>query len=127
MAARFFTVEQANNLLPRVIELVEEIRQARRVISAARPDMMPVLEKSIGNGGSRKAGELLPEFERIQAATQSLEELGVFLKDPDLGLVDFLHRRPDGREVFLCWQYGEDSVLFWHDIHAGFARRERLS
>ncbi len=66
-----------------------------------------MLKKSIGNGGSKKAGEMLAEFERVQAAHKAIEAMGVVLKDPDVGLLDFLHRRPDGREVYLCWRYGE--------------------
>ena len=100
--------------------------QARRVIVEARPELWPVLKKSIGNGGSKKAGELLPQFERIQAAVAAIDAMGIVLKDPDAGLVDFLNRRPDGREVYLCWRYGEKEVGFWHELNAGFAGRKSL-
>ena len=127
MSARFFTVEEADACLPRLIELIEQIRAASRVISVSKPDIWPVLKKSIGNGGSRQAGELLPEFERYRAAVQAIEDMGAQLKDPEQGLVDFLHRRSDGREVYLCWHYGEERVAFWHDLHAGFAGRRPLA
>jgi hypothetical protein len=126
MSARFFTVEEADACLPRLIELIEQIRAASRVISASKPDVWPVLKKSIGNGGSKQAGELLPEFERYRDAIQAIEDMGVQLKDPEQGLVDFLHRRPDGREVYLCWHYGEERVTYWHDLHAGYAGRRPL-
>ncbi len=42
-----------------------------------------------------------------------------------MGLVDFLGSRA-GREVFLCWHYGEDDIAYWHDINAGFAGRQLL-
>lgn len=126
MPARFFTVDEANAALPRLRELLEQIMAARRVIVDARPELWPVLKKSIGNGGSKKAGDLLAEFERLQAAVKAVEDMGIVLKDLDVGLVDFLHRRPDGREVYLCWRYGEPEVAFWHELHAGFAGRHRL-
>lgn len=126
MPARFFTVDEANAALPRLRELLEQIMAARRVIVDARPELWPVLKKSIGNGGSKKAGDLLAEFERLQAAVKAVEDMGIVLKDLDVGLVDFLHRRPDGREVYLCWRYGEPEVGFWHELHAGFAGRHRL-
>jgi hypothetical protein len=85
-----------------------------------------VLRKSIGNGGSKMAGDLLPEFDRLQDAVRQIEDMGMLLKDPDHGLVDFLHRRPDGREVYLCWRYGEAEVRYWHELHAGFAGRQSL-
>jgi hypothetical protein len=126
MPARYFTIDEANATLPPLIEQLEQLMAARRTIVEARPDLWPVLKKSIGNGGSKKAGELLPQFERVQAAVAAIETMGILLKDPDTGLVDFLHRRPDGREVYLCWRYGESQVAFWHELHAGFAGRRRL-
>jgi hypothetical protein len=126
MSTRFFTVEEANAALPRLVELLDQLMQARRAIMAARPELWPVLKKSIGNGGSKQAGELLPQFERVQSAVAAIDALGILLKDPDTGLVDFLHRRADGREVYLCWRYGEEQVAFWHELSAGFAGRRRL-
>ncbi|MCA9870095.1 MAG: DUF2203 domain-containing protein [Caldilineae bacterium] len=127
MQARFFTVAEANAILPRLVELLEEAMQARRTIVEARPELWPVLKKSIGNGGSKKAGEMLPEFRRLEAAVAEIQDLGVHLKDTDLGLVDFLHRLPDGKEVYLCWRYGEHEVAYWHELHAGYAGRKRLN
>jgi hypothetical protein len=51
--------------------------------------------------------------------------MGCVLKDMDQGLVDFLTRR-DGREVYLCWRYGEERVAYWHELQAGFAGRRPL-
>lgn len=126
MSARFFTLDQANAALPRLNELLEQAMQARRAIVDARPELWPVLKRSIGNGGSKKAGEMLPEFQRLEAAVREIEQLGVHLKDTDMGLVDFLHRLPDGTEVCLCWRYGEQEVAYWHELHAGYAGRKRL-
>ena len=126
MSARFFTLDEANAILPRLNELLDQAMQARRAIVEARPELWPVLKKSIGNGGSKKAGEMLPEFQRLEAAVSEIEKLGVHLKDTDLGLVDFLHRLPDGTEVYLCWRYGEQHVAYWHELHAGYAGRKRL-
>ncbi|MDE0506470.1 MAG: DUF2203 domain-containing protein [Candidatus Poribacteria bacterium] len=47
------------------------------------------------------------------------------IKNIDPGLVDFPHLR-DGREVYLCWQFGEDEIRYWHDVDAGFAGRQPL-
>ena len=126
MSARFFTLDEANAILPRLNELLDQAMQARRAIVEARPELWPVLKKSIGNGGSKKAGEMLPEFQRLEAAVGAIEKLGVHLKDTDMGLVDFLHRLPDGTEVYLCWRYGEQKVAYWHELHAGYAGRKRL-
>ena len=42
-----------------------------------------------------------------------------------MGLVDFLHLR-DGREVNLCWRYGEERITHWHGLREGYAARKPL-
>ena len=122
---RYFTVAEANALLPEVRRTVASMLEARQQIVAARPEVWPVLEQALGNGGSKKAGELIFEFEKVQAGAQRLSALGLFLKDINTGLVDFMSKR-DGREVYLCWRYDEPAVAHWHDLEAGFAGRQPL-
>ncbi len=124
MSSRFFTLDEANAALPRLNELLEQLIAGRRAIIAARPELWPVLKKAIGNGGSKKAGEMLAEFERVQTAYKAIQAMGVLLKDADTGLVDFPHRRYDGSQVLLCWRYGEPEVAYWHEVDAGFAGRK---
>ncbi len=97
---RHFTVAEANALLPEIRRIVTRMLEARQNIILARPEIWPVLESAIGNGGSKKAGELVFEFEKVQHSARRLEEIGVHLKDVNTGLVDFLSIR-DGREVYL--------------------------
>jgi len=122
---KYFTPEEANQALPLVRALVIEVMQAREAIIKAQPELWPVLEKSIGNGGSKKAGELLHEFRRVENGLQGLHEIGCELKDMSIGLVDFPTLR-DGREALLCWKYDEPAVAFWHDLQSGYSGRKRL-
>ena len=125
MPTHYFTVAEANLLLPQVISVISGMMDARQRIIDAQPDLWPVLEKAVGNGGSKKAGELLVEFERIESSVTALSEMGCILKDLNSGLVDFPTIR-NGREVLLCWRYDEPEVGFWHDAQAGFAGRQPL-
>jgi hypothetical protein len=122
---KYFTPEEANQALPLVRALVSEIMQAREAIIQAQPELWPVLEKSIGNGGSKKAGELLQEFRRVENGIKGLQQIGCELKDMSIGLVDFPTLR-DGEEALLCWKYDEPAVLFWHDLQSGYSGRKRL-
>jgi hypothetical protein len=122
---RFFTVEEANACLPRLRLLLGEIQEVRTKVLAARPELWPILQKSVGNGGSKKAGELAFEFNRLERAIEGIKAMGCVLKDADQGLIDFLSRR-EGREVYLCWRYGEEKVEHWHDLQAGYAGRQAL-
>ena len=62
---------------------------------------------------------------RIQQALQEIADMGGAPKDLELGLVDFLHLR-DGREVNLCWKYGEREIRFWHGLDEGYSARKPL-
>ncbi|MBI4771047.1 MAG: DUF2203 domain-containing protein [Chloroflexi bacterium] len=125
MPAHYWTASEANAALPELRRILSDMLAARERILLARPEIWPVLEKAIGNGGSRLAGEMVQEFERIQRGIERVRAMGVILKDLNAGLVDFLSRR-DGREVFLCWRYDEEDVQFWHELDAGFGGRQPL-
>jgi hypothetical protein len=123
---KIFTVAEANALLPRIRVIMEGMQAIRGEAMAVRPEVWPVLEKAVGNGGSRKAGELLELFKQFEKLMTELQGYGCELKGLEQGLVDFpavMH----GRQVYLCWQYNEPEIQYWHDIDAGFAGRQRLS
>jgi hypothetical protein len=69
--------------------------------------------------------ELGEQAERMRAVVRTVTEMGVEIKHLDPALIDFPALR-DGRVVFLCWQEGEATISFWHDVEAGFAGREPL-
>ena len=123
--SRHFSVDEANALLPRVRSLVESVLAARQRILDAQPEVWPVLQKAIGNGGSQKAGELVEELKRIERGIKAIQDLGAVVKDINTGLIDF-PAMLGGREVFLCWRYDEPHVGFWHELYTGFAGRQPL-
>ena len=61
----------------------------------------------------------------MQEFEEELHKLGVELKDPNTGLVDFPSMR-NAREVYLCWRLGEPGVEYWHELNAGFAGRQSI-
>ena len=122
---RLFTVDEANALLPTLRPLLIDILQARQNIVAAQPELWPVLEKAVNNGGSKKAGAVLADFEVIQRNVKAIQELGIEIKDINIGLVDFPAERA-GREVYLCWRFDEPRVTHWHDLDSGFSGRQPL-
>ena len=83
------------------------------------------IEKAAQNGGCKEAGELYLQGTRIEHGVKGIAGLGIVLKDLDMGLVDFLGTR-DGRNVYLCWHFGEDDIAYWHEINGGFAGRQLL-
>lgn len=69
--------------------------------------------------------ELEAGRDALHALVDELQQLGVQMKDFKMGLVDFPHLR-EGREVNLCWHFGEDRIAFWHDLESGFSSRQPL-
>jgi hypothetical protein len=65
-------------------------------------------------------------IERLDDLVDELEDVGAQLKDHQSGLVDFVGRH-EGRDVYLCWKLGEESIAYWHELDAGFAGRKPVS
>jgi hypothetical protein len=122
---RLFTVEEANALLPTLRETLDEVALHRDALRETAPEMEPILRAAAENGGGRAGSEYGVEAYKLYLAIGRITDLGVVLKDLDLGLLDFPHER-EGRVVFLCWHPPEESVEYWHDLNAGYAGRQPL-
>jgi hypothetical protein len=133
MPPRYFTPDEANELLPQVRVAAVTLVEHRRALVEATAKRAELATRIAGNGGDfdpQEPRELEEELEReteaVARAVSSLEELGVQVKDLDRGLVDFPSLRSNGEEVLLCWQVGEDEIAFWHGLEEGFAGRKPL-
>jgi len=69
--------------------------------------------------------EIDKDLERLQGFVDELLELGVEPKNLEEGLIDF-PARLQGSPVYLCWQYGEPEVMYYHERDSGFAGRKRI-
>lgn len=129
MARRYFTVDEANALLPRLRAEVVALREGNRELAAARARLARFKALTRLNGHAddalateRRIGDLLRD---LGARLDRLRALGVELKDLDNGTLDFPHWR-EGRVVYLCWHIGEELVAYWHETEAGFRGRQPL-
>jgi len=121
---KHYTREEARALLPRVrrwlkqlVELRSDFEQRDKRLKAA---MLP---------GCDMGGEIVNAWVRIIAdikdLSQEFREREIQIKDIDRGLIDF-PAIMDGREVFLCWEDGEEDIEYWHDLESGYAGRQKL-
>ena len=122
---KLFTVDEANALLPTLNMLLQDVARYRDSLREKAPRMDPILRAAGANGGGRAGSEYGVEAYNLYLAVERIRELGVILKDLDVGLLDFPHERA-GRVVFLCWHPPEERVAFWHEIEAGYAGRQPL-
>jgi hypothetical protein len=121
---RHYTLEEASELLPRVVELIGQLRSARDRLGD-REAREALSEAGPTNGGGEPGRTVSEAFVELRDAVAELQGLEIVLRDLDRGLLDFPSLR-EGREVYLCWQDGEDAIRFWHDPEAGFAGRRPL-
>lgn len=122
---RYFTLQEANQTLNLIRPLMDQVQQIRWKVLENQPEAWPAIEKSVGNGGNRALSNMVQDFEKFDALIHKILETGVLIKDINLGLLDFPALK-DGREVYLCWQYGEEDIAFWHEVEAGFAGRQPI-
>lgn len=122
--ARHYTAEQANASLPWVRERLATLRSAREDLNDEEA-RAALAEAGPTNGGGSPGQVVSEAFLTMRSALAELSEMEIVLRDLDRGLVDFPGLR-EGREVYLCWEEGEDSVGHWHEPDAGHAGRRPL-
>ena len=123
-----FTVEQANATLPLVKRIVEDIVVQYRVWSEKllEIDLLASSGRAVdAEEMDRLTREAQAVAREIEAFRRELDGLGIQLKEPGIGLIDFPSTMGD-KPILLCWRLGEPEVQFWHDVSAGFAGRQPL-
>jgi hypothetical protein len=126
---RYFTVEEARALVPRLRGLLIALQAEKRELDQLLGELRRLAPLAFLNG---HGAQLECIEQRVAELTRSIREkvrvihqLGVEVKDLDMGIVDFPSLR-DGREVYLCWRVDEPTVAYWHDLDAGFRGRQPL-
>ena len=124
MPEKFYSIEEANALVPRLKPLLERIRATQEELAKDKT-VAAVREKASHNGGGLPARHLSELTRTLERDLRQLREWGIVLRDPTIGLIDFFHRR-EAETVFLCWKLGEGRVEWWHPVETGIAGREHL-
>ncbi|HTQ40718.1 MAG TPA: DUF2203 domain-containing protein, partial [Pirellulales bacterium] len=130
---KYFTVEQANAMLPLVRAIVKDLADLSRDVIDRRERLAHLLAGHNGQSTdvySEELTQIEEELEkdgrRLREYVEELIKLGLEPKNGQEGLVDF-PTLIDGREAYLCWKLDEPEVLYWHDLDAGFAGRQPLT
>jgi len=130
---RYFTLDQAQRLIPEVERHVRDALFHKAEMQLASQEMERTVDRVRVSGGAR----LDPAHQRelrarrdasvkaLQKALGSIEETGALVKDLDIGLLDFMTRYRS-QNVCLCWKLGEDAIRFWHGEEEGFRGRKQI-
>jgi hypothetical protein len=122
LTVKFFTLEEANELVPEIRRIFMEINYekhelAKKLIEAGE------IKKRVMTNGNRQ--ELKEKIEQILVLQESLTEIhksllskGLIIRDLDQGVVDF-PTIIDGDLGYFCWKLGETSIGYWHPVGEG--------
>jgi hypothetical protein len=133
VAERYFTVADVEALIPELARIMKPVMSAHAEVSKAQERMQAEQQRiTMAGGGVLDRRAWRADKDKVERLTGEIRrglgeivELGGAPKDLGLGLVDFLHLR-DGREVNLCWRYGEREIRHWHGLDEGYAGRKPL-
>jgi hypothetical protein len=130
---RHFRLAEAEQMLPEVEQALRDALFHKSEYQAAEEELNQSTQRIRMAGGSRvNPAPILAARARRDTSANALreifehvEEMGVLIKDLDIGLIDFLTHY-HGREVCLCWKLGEDHIRFWHGTDEGFRGRKPI-
>ena len=121
---KHYTRDEARALLPQIRQWLKQLSALRQKLSDGDQRLARLMA-----GGNDVGGETVNRWVRVAADVKAtlaeFQRREIQIKDLDRGLIDF-PAILDGREVFLCWEQDEEDIEFWHDLHSGYAGRERL-
>ena len=126
-----FTLEEANTLVPWLQDKFHELETRRQKYMNLKNRFDEIVHDPTKDGSTedpelaQTAANLKDLAAQIEDAVQEILDRGIIVRDVTSGLVDFPSQR-DGREIFLCWVGGEDSIEFWHETDQGFINRKPL-
>jgi len=122
---KIFTLAEANQLIPQLTQHLTRVKQARITLVRIKDDIKKASAKATFGGGSPAGVLYIKSLEQIGEHLQAIQEMGIHVKDLDMGLCDFPSLL-DGRVVFLCWKLGETEIRWWHELNTGYVGRKPL-
>jgi len=132
VADRYFSPDEVEALIPGLTRLMGEVMDRHGDVQQLGERVREERQRLTMVGGGMPSASWRDDAARLERMLAEVQErlkaiaaLGGVVKDLGQGLVDFPHLR-EGREVNLCWKYGEDAIRFWHGMDEGFAGRKPL-
>ena len=149
---KFYTIDTANAAVPEIDGILRVLAEQRAELVRLRDEVLARGSRAgegaptaIGDRSERAGGGLEGAIDpplvddlrltrlrmqglidQMAAGVARIDALGLTLRDIENGLVDF-PALVSGRQVWLCFQRGETSIGFWHDLDAGFSGRKPLA
>lgn len=128
--ARYFGIDEANEMLSDVRPILEELRDDRDRLAEVQSELQSARES---NGSGEHAEQMVERerelrqiVQRMQHAVAQIDVWGITLREIGTGLIDF-PALANGRPIWLCWRLGEGNIEWWHEVNTGFDGRQLLA
>ena len=121
---KHYTREEARALLPEVRLWLKRINVLRETLEKYEQRVQALMAERDDVGGE-SVNSLVRTLVEIRDVLREFQKRDIQIKDLSRGLIDF-PAIIAGKEVFLCWEDGEEDIEFWHDLDTGYAGREPL-
>jgi len=121
---KHYTREEARALLPEVRLWLKRINVLRETLQKYEQRVQALMAERDDVGGE-SVNSLVRTLVEIRDVLREFQKRDIQIKDLSRGLIDF-PAIIAGKEVFLCWEDGEEDIEFWHDLDTGYAGREPL-
>lgn len=122
--SKHYTLNEARALLPQICEWLAQIEIFQQRLEELEPRVRSLTADGRDAGGD-SINSAVKFRVNLNAVAQEFSSRSIQIKDLKRGLIDFPALR-DGKEVFLCWEKGENEIEFWHELDSGFSGREPL-
>ena len=127
MAHRYFTLVEAERALPKIKKHMTRLMEIHDELTALSGVQIHA-DPADWNGHllainiNKRYHELsFKYFAELEAITQ----MGCHVKDVHQGLVDFYSKMGE-KDILLCWQYDEATILYYHDSTSGYEERKPI-
>lgn len=122
---RYFTVAEAETLIPELEEVFSRVLEIHARAETKTRHMLELEKTGPAHEAALERAQIQFLLNGINEWLSRIVELGANPKGVDPALVDFPFRL-DGREVCLCWKFGEKRITHYHGLEEGFSGRKPL-
>jgi hypothetical protein len=122
LTVKFFTLEEANELVPEIRRIFMEINYEKHELAKKLIEAGEIKKRAMTDGNRRELKEKIEQIlilqESLNQTHKSLLSKGLIIRDLDQGVVDF-PTIIEGDLGYFCWKMGEMSIKYWHPVGEG--------
>ena len=124
----YYSLDQARRLLPEISRRFRKIRRIKEAVDLL--ESIEIESEDYSMEFDLVDLEIQKRYHKLMhnlfKEVQELTKVGIIVKDIDMGLVD-IYSKFDGRDIFICWCFGELTIDHWHEVDAGYENRKSVS